>query len=239
MFGRGRPRGSHKISAAVLNTALQGRADQDTALDDERKDGSSVRSRTRTSQGAASLLTQPEDGSAKKADWPEDGHIEDADPDAGPTLSLSHTSTETSIPFGGPFLEPPGQTGMEGIVPQTPLADPDDIWSLRPRPAQPLLSQQPLLVRTPVSGIAHAAGLSPTQPICRLSLNPRQAVSPIRSASTGRMGTPPRSSIRPGHVSFGTPVTATIPNAQAAGPLTLNVSGIVAMQKITNTAVHK
>jgi hypothetical protein len=47
------------------------------------------------------------------------------------------------------------------------------------------------------------------------------------------MGTPPRSSTRPvqGHVLFSTPVTATAPNAQTPRPLTLNVSGIVAMAK--------
>jgi hypothetical protein len=141
MSRRGRPRGSHTSSAAVLNTALQGGVDQDTAVNDERKDESPVRSRTRPSQGAASLLTQPVDGSATKADWPEDGHIEDAGPGAGPTISLSQTDTETSIPFGGPLKESPDQTGMEGIVPQTLLADPDALLSLRPRPAQPLLVQ--------------------------------------------------------------------------------------------------
>jgi hypothetical protein len=149
--GRGRPRDSHRSSSAVLNTALQGSADQDIALNDERKDASPVRSRTRPSQGAASLLTHHEDGSATKADWPEDGHIEDAEPDTGPTISLSQTATKTSIPFGGPFQESPDQTGMEGIVPQTPLAGPDALLSLRPLPAQPLLIQQPLLMRAPVS----------------------------------------------------------------------------------------
>jgi hypothetical protein len=119
MFDRGRPRGAHKSSAVVLNTALQGSAEQDTALDDERMDGNPVRPRTRTSHEAASLLTQPVDGSATKADFPDDGHIEDVEPDAGPAISLSHTAMETSIPFGGPFQESPGQTGMEGIVPQT------------------------------------------------------------------------------------------------------------------------
>jgi hypothetical protein len=89
MFGRGRPRGSHRSSSAVLNTSLPGSVDQYTALNDERRDASPVRSRTRASLGATSLPTQPENGSATKADWPEDGHIEDADPDVGPTISLS------------------------------------------------------------------------------------------------------------------------------------------------------
>jgi hypothetical protein len=137
MSGRGRPRGSHKSSAAGLITALQGGAEQDIALDDERMDGNPVRPWTRTSHGAASLLTQPMDGSATKADFPEDGHIENVKPEAGPAISLSQTATETSIPFGGHFQESPGHTGMDGIVPQTPLTDPDALLSLRPRPVQP------------------------------------------------------------------------------------------------------
>jgi hypothetical protein len=122
---------------------------------------------------------------------------------------------------------------MEGIIAQTPLADAEAPLQMRPRTAQPLLLQQPFLMRIPISGSAHAAGLSLAQPINKLSLNPRQAILPIRSASIGRMGTPPRSSTRPvqGHVSFRTLVTATAPNAQPQRPLTLNVSGIVAMAK--------
>jgi hypothetical protein len=89
----------------------------------------------------------PQEGSAPLIDWPEDGHIEDVGHDAGLTNSLLQTATETPVPFGGPFQETPGQTGMEGIVPQTPLADPDVLLSLRPRPTQPSLVQQPLLMR--------------------------------------------------------------------------------------------
>jgi hypothetical protein len=89
MPARGRPRGSHRSSSAVLNPSLPRSADQDTAINDERMDASPIRSRTCASPGAASLPTQPENGSAPKADWPEDGHIEDADPDVVPTNSLS------------------------------------------------------------------------------------------------------------------------------------------------------
>jgi hypothetical protein len=249
MSGRGRPRGAHRSTPASLNRSLPGSADKehDPTLNDEGMDVNPVRSRMRVGSGVASLSAQPKNGSAPLTDWPEDGQLEDADPNEVPTVPLSQTVLETPVPFGesiqGESQIPAfarlsdftAQTGMEGMLARAPNADPEASLPMRTRQAQPLLTPQTLLSRVLVSGIAHATGLSLTQPISRISLNPpRQAVSPLRTASTGqRMGTPPRTSTRPvpSHVTFNTPVTATAPNAQPPRPLVLNVSWIVAIAK--------
>jgi hypothetical protein len=80
------------------------------------------------------------------------------------------------------------------------------------------LSLAPPLPRVHVSEIAHVAGLSLTQPISRLSLNPtRRTVPPTRPAITPfRPTTPPNmTSNRPvhGYVTFNTRVTASTARA--------------------------
>ena len=101
MYGRGRPRGSHKSALASLNPSLLGSVDedQDQTLNVERMDVSHIRSWTRAGSGVPSLPAQSENGSAPQTDWPEDGQLVDADPNEVPTAPVSETIFETPVPF--------------------------------------------------------------------------------------------------------------------------------------------
>jgi hypothetical protein len=91
MSERGRPRGSHRSSSAVLNHSLRGSADQNLTPNAEQMNtqGSSF----------AGEHAQPEEGSAPLIDWPEEGGLEDAVPIGVITVPFSQSVEETPNTF--------------------------------------------------------------------------------------------------------------------------------------------